>query len=92
MDEVSLVLEYNSTNFQLNVDMASHNGLRAGPAGAATVLIGGHGKTNGEEAATKMGRAFEQGLNRIEGSSRETTNVNCREYSLESDFEMKLYD
>lgn len=92
MDAVSPVFEYNSTNFQLNVDMASHNGLRAGASGPTTVLIGGHGKTNGGGAATMMGRAFEQGLNRIEGSSRETTNVNCREYSLESDFEMKLYD
>lgn len=89
---MSTVLEYNSTNFQLNVDMASHNGLRARSAGATTVLIEGHGKTNGEGAATKMGGAFEQGLNRIEGSSRETTNVNCLEYSLESDFGMKLYD
>ncbi len=89
---MSPVFEYNSTNFQLNVDMASHNGLRAGPAGPTTVLIEGHRETNGEGAATKMGRAFEHGLNRIEGSSRETTNVNCREYSVESDFGMKLYD
>jgi len=92
VDEVSPALEYNYTSFSLDVDMASFNGFRAGGPGAITEFIAAHRETNGEGAATMVGRASEQALKLIEASPWGTTNVNYPEYSLERDFGTNLYD